>query len=502
MTPARPVTSADSGLAPTEVLRWCAAAAPDPWFPAALAEAAGVPRDRLDGPVWQLRQAGLIAVADWVKGRGQGFTVTPDGFRVLAGKAGGGMLRPAPAGPPAAGSEWAATPLVDPAVLAATPDGPAVRAKDPRPTVVAPALLLVCVAWFLAGAGWGGWAGRPVGPYLAGRDVAAVMDAGAVTGRALYQGEWWRLASSAFVHVGAAHLLVNMISLAAVGPVVELLWGRRRFAAIYGVSGLVGAAAAAGVHPQAATAGASGAIWGIMAALLAWLVRYPDRLPAGVARAWVRRVAVVLAVNAAVSLAPGVSWEAHFGGGAAGYAAAVLLDWARAGESGRRTALGLGLLAGLAGAAGGGLAAATYLTPGWRAIRGLDTPQLAALADAAGRRAELQSGLAAVTPDKLKAAVEAVLRASAVKAADGPAAKSAAKKVADVRAGLAAAGRGLPADLTPAGRRVRAYLLAVADLVAALHAAQAAPADRVSWAGVAATLSAANAAWAGIPAGP
>src|SRR5688572_18199844 len=86
-TPAPPAPP-DGAPTAADVLRWCAAAAPDLWFPSSFARQSGVPRDSLDEPLWLLRQAGLVHVADWVRGRGQGYAVTPAGQKLLADPAG------------------------------------------------------------------------------------------------------------------------------------------------------------------------------------------------------------------------------------------------------------------------------------------------------------------------------------------------------------------------------------------------------------------------------
>jgi len=94
--------------------------------------------------------------------------------------------------------------------------------------------------------------------------VRILLNAGAVSAPELLRGEWWRLAASAFVHIGAVHLLANLLMLAVLGSVSERIWGRGRFAAIYLGSALVGAAAAMAIRPltegaPAVVAGAAGA---------------------------------------------------------------------------------------------------------------------------------------------------------------------------------------------------------------------------------------------------
>jgi membrane associated rhomboid family serine protease len=80
-------------------------------------------------------------------------------------------------------------------------------------------------------------------------------------------GEWWRLITSAFLHYGPFHLAVNMYSLYFAGSILEHVIDRWRFALLYLVSGLAGAAGALVWKPDAATVGASGAIFGILGAL-------------------------------------------------------------------------------------------------------------------------------------------------------------------------------------------------------------------------------------------
>jgi membrane associated rhomboid family serine protease len=81
-------------------------------------------------------------------------------------------------------------------------------------------------------------------------------------------GEWWRLITSAFLHYGPLHLALNMVSLYFAGSILEQVIGRWRYVLLYLVSGLAGAAGALYWSPNAATAGASGAIFGILGALL------------------------------------------------------------------------------------------------------------------------------------------------------------------------------------------------------------------------------------------
>ncbi len=82
------------------------------------------------------------------------------------------------------------------------------------------------------------------------------------------QGEWWRLITAAFLHYGPFHLAINMYSLYFAGSILEQVIGRWRFALLYLVSGLAGSAGALVNSPNSPTVGASGAIFGVLGALL------------------------------------------------------------------------------------------------------------------------------------------------------------------------------------------------------------------------------------------
>ncbi len=81
-------------------------------------------------------------------------------------------------------------------------------------------------------------------------------------------GDWWRLITSAFLHYGPLHLGLNMMSLYFAGRILEQVIGRWRYLLLYLASGLSGAAGALYWSPNSPTVGASGAIFGVLGALL------------------------------------------------------------------------------------------------------------------------------------------------------------------------------------------------------------------------------------------
>jgi membrane associated rhomboid family serine protease len=94
--------------------------------------------------------------------------------------------------------------------------------------------------------------------------TSALTSSGEIVG--LAHGDWWRLITSAFLHYGPFHLLLNMLALYWFGSLLEQRIGSGRFLALYLVSGLAGSAGALLWSPNAATVGASGAIFGILGA--------------------------------------------------------------------------------------------------------------------------------------------------------------------------------------------------------------------------------------------
>jgi hypothetical protein len=136
---------------------------------------------------------------------------------------------------------------------------------------------------------------------------------------------------------------VNLFALAMVGPLAELLWGRRRLVVIYLCSGLAGTCLAMALNPQNAVVGASGAIWGILISVCVWFVVFRAQLPTDVVMDAVWRLTLAIGVNVGLSFLPGISWEAHLGGAMAGLATALLFNARRYGQTHRRR-IALGLL--------------------------------------------------------------------------------------------------------------------------------------------------------------
>ena len=148
-----------------------------------------------------------------------------------------------------------------------------------------------------------------------------------------------------FAHVEILHIGFNMLALWVLGPQLEMVLGRLRFAALYLLSGLVGSATIYLLAPGDSTSlGASGAIFGLMAALLVVALK---------AHADISQLMIWIGINAALTFfSSGISWQAHVGGFVGGLVLACILvyaprenrnAWQAAGFAGGGTLRGAGV---------------------------------------------------------------------------------------------------------------------------------------------------------------
>jgi rhomboid protease GluP len=222
---------------------------------------------------------------------------------------------------------------------AAEPDSEnvaAVRPQLPVP-IVTFALIGVNVVIFALEMLWGG-SETPMTLYRMGANV----------GRQELLVEPWRVLSSAFLHWGPAHVLMNMWALYVLGSMLERFIGPVRTLAIYAASALAGGVLSALIKEQELAAGASGAVWGLMVAWVVLLLRLRGHYGAQAVPGSVAQIARPLIVNFFISMLPGIDMAAHFGGGIMG-GLLVLLVPLRPGGNERRwwpwALLGVALMA-------------------------------------------------------------------------------------------------------------------------------------------------------------
>ncbi len=157
-------------------------------------------------------------------------------------------------------------------------------------------------------------------------DAYYMLQNGAMYLPLLQQGEYYRMFTSIFLHFGFSHLVNNMLMLGVMGWQLELVIGRIKFLIIYFAAGLGGnvlsALAELRTGDYAVSAGASGAIFGIIGALLYIAVRNHGQIGNVSGQGILIMVALTLYYGFTSS---GVDNFAHIGGLAAGFVLAVLL---------------------------------------------------------------------------------------------------------------------------------------------------------------------------------
>lgn len=123
--------------------------------------------------------------------------------------------------------------------------------------------------------------------------------------------EPWRLLTTMIVHGSFIHVALNMLAVWMIGQSLEPLLGRSRYLTLYLLSGLGGSVAVALIAPLTSVVGASGAVFGMLGALLV-IGRHIG--------ANIRGILIVLGINLVIGFLPGfnVSWQAHVGGLAVG----------------------------------------------------------------------------------------------------------------------------------------------------------------------------------------
>lgn len=158
---------------------------------------------------------------------------------------------------------------------------------------------------------WVGWSRYGILNGFESIDVLVLL--GAKVNQLIVLGEWWRLFTAMFLHVGILHLLFNVYAIFAIGPMVEGYYGSLRFAIIYLLGGLTGSLASFAFSPSI-SAGASGAVFALAAAVAVYFFRYRENFGAR-GRAILQNMVVVLGANLVFGLvSQGIDNWGHVGG--------------------------------------------------------------------------------------------------------------------------------------------------------------------------------------------
>ena len=163
--------------------------------------------------------------------------------------------------------------------------------------------------------------------------------------------QFWRLVTPIFIHVNLIHLLVNMYGLWLIGPWVEKLYGSAKFVVFWVATGVAGVLASyltviPGSHPgviasfliknhDTPSAGASGALFGMIGVLFVFGLKYRRELPEGFKRAFGTGMLPVILLNLGIGFAfrGFIDNAAHMGGLLSGAALATIVSYKRPGQS-------------------------------------------------------------------------------------------------------------------------------------------------------------------------
>lgn len=175
---------------------------------------------------------------------------------------------------------------------------------------------------------------------------AVLIDYGAKLNALVNQGEWWRFVTPIFLHGGWVHLLMNMYGLWILGPYVERLYGSAKFVVFWVLTGTAGVVASyLTVRPNlhhgplgrflfkaedAASVGASGALFGLIGVLFVFGIKFRHELPEGFKRAFGVGMLPTILINVFIGVIfPFIDNAAHMGGLVSGAALALLVDYKR-----------------------------------------------------------------------------------------------------------------------------------------------------------------------------
>lgn len=149
-------------------------------------------------------------------------------------------------------------------------------------------------------------------------DVEKLIFWGANVRELTINGEWWRLISCMFIHIGLLHLLMNLYALVFIGILLEPLIGKSRFIVAYLVTGFMASTFSLYWNNFAISAGASGAIFGLFGVFLALLTT--SHIHKSTKKPMLIYISIYIVINLINGLKDGIDAAAHVGGLVSGLA--------------------------------------------------------------------------------------------------------------------------------------------------------------------------------------
>lgn len=159
-------------------------------------------------------------------------------------------------------------------------------------------------------------------PSQNGQNVT-LLTFGAEWGPLVHQGQWWRLITAMFVHIGFAHLFLNLLTLYFIGPELEFYLGKIRYLLLYLLCGIGGNVVSLFFDGNAISAGCSTALFG----LFGYYIVQAKRSSSPWMRELGRQYFVFIAMNIIFNLFDSnVSLSGHLGGLLSGVLLGFLLS--------------------------------------------------------------------------------------------------------------------------------------------------------------------------------
>jgi membrane associated rhomboid family serine protease len=217
------------------------------------------------------------------------------------------------------------------------------RAAPVTPIIIGINIAIYLLMTFAAGGEFGQTLVR-------GADHSTLLAFGAQTNELLRNGEWFRLITPAFVHIGLIHIGMNSYVLWTIGPLVEKLYGSSRYLLIYLLTAAGGSFASFINHGLkndsfGASAGASGAIFGLFGVVAVFSYKYRNELPSSFIKALKSSILPAIAINLVIGFSIKiVDNAAHIGGLLTGAVLALVIPYIPTNNVRRVSPFGLAIL--------------------------------------------------------------------------------------------------------------------------------------------------------------
>lgn len=190
-----------------------------------------------------------------------------------------------------------------------------------KPVFVTWVLIAICLVLY----GWCLWIDHGLLDEWSGSPRVALYAGANWRPLVLEHDQWWRTLSSMYLHAGLLHIGFNVYALYILGPTVERLSGPGRFFVIIFVSGLVGSLASLFFNGNPSV-GISGAVFGIVGALLGITRKFKDELPDPMAKSIRTAMIQIALINLLIGfMVPMIDNSAHVGGFVGGFVVALLM---------------------------------------------------------------------------------------------------------------------------------------------------------------------------------